>query len=150
MVAEWFGACVKFQQTLTRRPGFEYPLGITISIAQSQKWLVTIQILGRRVTCVAYDIKPSVDAILPQSYTAGPHQVQASRHHSSGPNKGSKSDGRRIKKKFELLMLFKKYLRFVFYLMKNTLLNRGQVFGSSKTRVTLFIISNFDSVTHVK
>ena len=38
-------------------------LGITVLIAQRQKWLVTIQIVGRWVTCVAYDIKPTVDAI---------------------------------------------------------------------------------------
>ena len=34
-----------------------------IAIAQSRKWLVTIQIVGRQVTCVAYNIEPSVDAI---------------------------------------------------------------------------------------
>ena len=35
----------------------------------------------------------------PQSYIAGPHQVQASHHRSSGPNTGSNSGGRWIIKK---------------------------------------------------
>ena len=34
----------------------------------------------------------------PQSYTAGPRQVQASHHHSSVPNTGRNSGGRQIKK----------------------------------------------------
>ena len=63
VVAERFRACVKFKQTLTRRPGLESPLGITISISQKQKYFVAIQIAGSRVTCVAYNIEPSVDAI---------------------------------------------------------------------------------------
>ena len=38
VVAERLSAYVKFKQTLTRRPGFESSLGITISIAQKQKY----------------------------------------------------------------------------------------------------------------
>ena len=38
-------------------PRFKSPLVIMISIEQSQKWLVTIQIVGHGVTCVAYNIK---------------------------------------------------------------------------------------------
>ena len=61
VVVDWFRACVKFKYTLTQRLRLESPLEITMLITQSQKWLVTIQIVGCRVTCVAYDIEPSVD-----------------------------------------------------------------------------------------
>ena len=74
---------------------------------------------GRQVTCVTYYIEPSVELLKPiwthhpdqhphQSYTAGPCQVQASHHCSSGPNTGSNSRGGWIKKtrNFSLLLQY--------------------------------------------
>ena len=44
-------------------PRFQSLLRITILIVQNWKQFLAIQTAGRRVTCVAYDNKPSVDAI---------------------------------------------------------------------------------------
>ena len=53
------------------------PLGITISITQSENWLVTIQIVGRQVTCVAYDIELSVDAIRQAQCVQKPNHLKS-------------------------------------------------------------------------
>ena len=37
----------------------QIPLGTTILMAQSQKWLVTIKIVGHHGSSATYDIKPS-------------------------------------------------------------------------------------------
>ena len=69
LVAEGFRARVKFKWTLTQRPGFESLIGITLSIAQSQKWLVTIQIVGCWVTYVAYNSSSNQSGLTTQIRT---------------------------------------------------------------------------------
>ena len=64
MVAEWIRVCVKLKQTLTQRPGIKFPLGIMILNTQSEKWLVTIQIVGRRVTVMLSRLRRSIELYL--------------------------------------------------------------------------------------
>ena len=57
MVAEW--SKMLSQRENAFGPRFESPLGITILIAQKQKYFVAIQIVGRQATCVTYNIELS-------------------------------------------------------------------------------------------
>ena len=50
-------------ETEAKVPGSKFPVRITISIVQNWKQFLAIQTAGCRVTCVAFDIELSIDAI---------------------------------------------------------------------------------------